>query len=130
MSVNETFLEFLREQLRGVGPISIRRMFSGAGVYADGVMFALVARDTLYLKADPLTQPEFEAEGMRAFTYETRSGANTIMSYWQAPEHLFDDPDQMSEWARKAVAAAHRAHRKSPMRAKSAKRPAKKKQRR
>ena len=68
MAASAGFLAFLQEQLNGVGPVSIRRMFSGAGVFADGIMFALVSNDTLYFKADETSRAGFEAEGMDAFT--------------------------------------------------------------
>lgn len=109
MAASEGFIEFLRDQLRGVGPIAVRRMFGGAGVFADGLMFALVADDTLYFKADEASRADFEAEGMPAFSYETKDGRNTIMSYWRAPERLYDDADDMQAWARKALGAARRA---------------------
>ena len=109
MAASAGFLAFLEEQLGGLGPVSIRRMFSGAGVFADGVMFALVAGDTLYFKADETTRADFEAEGMDAFTYATKGGRNTLISYWRAPERLFDEPDEMLAWARKALAIAQRS---------------------
>ncbi|MFM9847246.1 MAG: TfoX/Sxy family protein [Hyphomicrobiaceae bacterium] len=113
MASSAGFLEFLEEQLAGLGPISIRRMFSGAGVFADGVMFALVADDTLYFKADETTRADFEAEGMGAFTYATKGGRNTLISYWRAPERLFDEPDEMLVWAHRALATAKRAGAKT-----------------
>jgi DNA transformation protein len=109
MASSAGFLTFLEEQLAGLGPVSIRRMFGGAGVFADGVMFALVSDDTLYLKADETTRAEFEAEGMDAFTYATKEGRNTLVTYWRAPERLFDEPDEMLSWARKALTIARRA---------------------
>jgi DNA transformation protein len=117
MSVSATLLAFLQEQLRGLGAVSARRMFSGAGLYADGVMYALIARETLYLKVDIETRPDFEADGMEPFSYETSKGRNVIDSYWRAPERLFDDADEMVAWARKAVAAAKRAASKKPRKA-------------
>jgi DNA transformation protein and related proteins len=108
MACSAGFLEFLRDQFLGVGPIAVKRMFGGAGVYADGIMFALVADDTLYLKADDISRQDFEAEGMEAFGYATKDGRTTIMSYWRAPERLFDEPDEMQIWARKAIAVARR----------------------
>lgn len=108
MGASEGFLDFLKDALRGLGPVSVRRMFGGAGIYADGVMFALVADDTLYLKADDETKGAFEAEGLSQFAY--KGGGRTIaLSYWRAPERLLDDPGEMTEWGRMALLAAHRA---------------------
>ncbi len=52
MAVTEGFKDFVQDLLGDFGPVGIRNMFGGAGVYADGVMFAILADDTLYLKAD------------------------------------------------------------------------------
>jgi DNA transformation protein len=82
-------------------------------------MFALIARDTLYLKADPQTVAAFETEGQGPFTYAAKGakgGKRSIMSYWRAPDRLYDDPDELAVWARDALAAAHRAARKTAKR--------------
>jgi DNA transformation protein len=86
-------------------------MFGGAGIYRDGIMFALVADEALYFKADELTKGEFEAEALTPFAYSTKNGTNTIMSYWRAPERCLDDPQEMAEWAKKAWEAALRARK-------------------
>lgn len=83
-------------------------MFGGAGVYADGVMFGLVADDTLYLKADDETRRAFEAEGLDRFGYDAR-GKRIDLPYWRVPERLLDDPEQMVAWARTALGVARRA---------------------
>lgn len=106
MGVNPSFKAFVAEQLADVGPFSIRGMFGGAGVFADGVMFALIYQDTLYLKADTQSAKAFEAEGSKLFTYETSQGTHTLGSYWRVPERLFDDADEMTEWARRALKVA------------------------
>jgi DNA transformation protein len=118
VSASESFQEFLKDQLAGFGPVTIRRMFGGAGVYADSVMFALIADDTLYLKADDKTAPSFEAEGMEPFTYETKGRKPIAMSYWEIPPRLLEEPDELAEWAR----AAHRiaCATKKPARKKAA----------
>jgi DNA transformation protein len=110
MSASDGFLDLLKDSLRGLGrPVSVRRMFGGAGVYADGVMFGLIADDTLSLKADDDTTTAFEAEGLTPFVYE--GNARTVaMSYWRIPERLLDDPDEMTNWARTALGVArHKA---------------------
>lgn len=108
MAASEGFIEFLRDALVPLGPVQVRRMFGGAGVYADGVMFGLVADDTLYLKADVETRRNFEEEGAGPFLYSSR-GKTISLSYWRLPERLLDDPEEMTAWARKALAAARRA---------------------
>ncbi|MGE5511263.1 MAG: TfoX/Sxy family protein [Bacteroidota bacterium] len=113
MTVSDSFIDLLQDQLRGMGPVSVRRLFGGAGLYAAGTMFALVSDETLYLKADETTRADFEAEGMQPFSYATKDGRNTLMSYWRAPERLFDDPDEMLAWATRALAAAKRSAAKT-----------------
>src|ERR1051326_3343470 len=84
-------------------------MFSGFGISADGTNFALALRSGLYFRADDQTIPRFEAEGSEPFRYQTRTKTVTVASYWQLPARLFDDPEELSEWARAALAAAERA---------------------
>lgn len=83
-------------------------MFGGYGVYHDGLMFALVADDVLYLKADEKSSPAFAALGLPQFEYE-KSGKKMRMSYYGAPEEIFDDPVQAKAWADRAYGAAVRA---------------------
>lgn len=106
MSTSAEFLDFVTEQMTGFGPVNIRRMFGGAGVFRDGVMFALIANEVLYFKADETTEGDFMSEGLAPFTYETKRSPRTVMSYWRAPERCLDDPDEMTEWCRKALAVA------------------------
>jgi DNA transformation protein len=84
-------------------------MFGGAGVYCDGLMFGLIAGDTLYFKADGSNRAAYEAEGMEPFSYEARGRTIQIGAYWQVPDRLFDEPDEMLAWARAALAAGRRA---------------------
>lgn len=108
MSASEGFVELLKHCMQGLGPVSVRRMFGGAGVYADGVMFGLIADDTLYLKADDKTKRVYVSEGLGPFVYEG-GGRTVAMSYWRIPERLLDDPDEMVSWARTALGVAQRA---------------------
>ncbi len=106
--------EAIRELFAAFGPVAIRRMFGGAGIYADGTMFALVADGVIYLKTDERTESAFLAEGLQQFTYETGSGIRALRSYRRMPDRLYDDPEQLACWAEGAVAAARRiAGRKS-----------------
>ena len=101
--------DFLIDLFSDFGPVTIRRMFSGYGISADGINFALALRAGLYFRADAATIPQFEAEGSQPFQYQTRSKTVTVASYWQLPARLFDDPEELSEWARAALAVAERA---------------------
>jgi DNA transformation protein and related proteins len=111
MSASREFIEFVSEQMAGFGPVSVRRMFSGAGVYRDGLIFALIARDVLYLKTDEESRAPFEAEGLGPFTFSTKTGEHKLTSYWRAPSRCFDDPDEMALWCRRAYDVALKAEK-------------------
>lgn len=105
--------EHLRDIFAGIGPISIRRMFGGQGIYSDGMIFALVLRDRLMLKGDDETADAYEAAGMERWRYVgSRHGKTVAMPYWSAPESALDDADEMTDWARMAIGAARRSAKK------------------
>ncbi len=112
----DEFVEHLAEVFRLFGPLRSRRMFGGYGIFFDDVMIGLVADDTLYLKTDAVSEPEFAAAGCVPFEY-TKNGATMTMSYASAPVEVFDDPDVAKVWASRAYEAALRS------RSKAAKRP-------
>jgi DNA transformation protein len=119
--------EFLIDLFADFGPVTIRPMFSGFGISVDGVNFAMALRAGLYFRADEVTIPQFEAEGSKPFQYQTRAKTVMVNSYWQLPARLFDDTEELSQWARAALGAAQRAAlKKRPKRRKPAKVPAKK----
>jgi len=108
MVVSASFAEFLREQLAPLGRITLRRMFGKTGVFCDGFMLAMVRDNTLYFRVDDDNRAAFkEAEAFPPLDYE-KKGATIDLSFWRAPERLFDDPDELVTWARAALAAARR----------------------
>jgi DNA transformation protein len=100
--------DHIAELFSAFGPVAVRRMFSGLGVFADGLMIALVVGGVIYLKADDNLIPLFEREGQIPFSYKTRDGKRTLNSYWRMPERLYDEPDELAEWARHSLQAARR----------------------
>ncbi len=114
--------DFLTDLFADFGPVTVRRMFSGFGISADGTNFALALRSGLYFRADEQSIPQFEAEGSKPFQYQTRAKTVTVNSYWELPARLFDDTEELSAWARTALAAAQRAAiKKRPKARKTAK---------
>ena len=109
--------DFLIDLFSDFGPVTIRRMFSGFGISADGTNFALALRGGLYFRADEQSIPQFEAEGSKPFQYQTRDKTVTVGSYWQLPARLFDDPEELAGWARAALAAAQRGALRKPSKA-------------
>jgi DNA transformation protein and related proteins len=108
MVASDSFAEFLREQLAPLGRVAMRRMFGKTGVFCDGLMFGMVADNSLYFRVDSGNEAAFqEAASVPPLSYEKRG--NTIdLAFWRAPERLFDEPDELLAWARLALAAAHR----------------------
>lgn len=103
------FVEYLHEVFESFGPIRSRKMFGGHGIYHNDLMFGLVADDELYLKTDKDNVHQFEELGLPAF--EFHSDKKIIkMSYYAAPEEIFDDPDQARLWAEIAFDAALRTN--------------------
>src|ERR1700741_2345820 len=119
--------EFLIDLFADFGPVTIRRMFSGYGISADGTNFALALRAGLYFRADEVTIAQYEAEGSKPFSYQTRARTVTVNSYWQLPARLFDDTEELSAWAKGSLASAQRAAlKKRPKGRKGAKKAARK----
>lgn len=108
--------ETIRELFVAFGPVEVRRLFGGAGLYADGVMFGLVSGGEIYLKADADGAARFAREGCGLFEYGTRYGRRAIKSYWRLPERLYDDAEELARWARAAVTAAQATKAKKPAR--------------
>ena len=124
MVASDAFAEFLREQLASLGRITMRRMFGKTGVFCDGVMFGMVTENTLYFRVDDQNRATFkEAESFPPLNYE-KKGCTIDLSFWRAPERLFDEPYELVAWARAALTAADLIHCKGADRARhSARRP-------
>lgn len=108
MAYDPDFGEWVREHFAALGPLEIKRMFGGAGVYANGLIFALLDDGTVWLKADDVNAPLLAAAGSRQFTYPTKDGKEMAMAYWSLPESALDDPDEAVTWARRSMDAALR----------------------
>jgi DNA transformation protein len=108
MPSTPAFRDRVLSRLLAFGPVQARAMFSGYGLYLDGVMFALIARDGLYFKVDEANRGDFERSGSGPFTYQGRSRP-VELSYWGVPDDVFGDPLRLAGWAAKAHAAAQRA---------------------
>ena len=106
------FVDYLGEVFERFGEIQTRKMFGGHGVYHDDVMFALVADDVLYLKADDTTAAYFEPEGLSQFEYD-KGDKIVKMSYYRAPDEIYDDSEQALLWARRSYEVAFRTKAKS-----------------
>jgi DNA transformation protein and related proteins len=108
MQSRTAWVDHCLELLAPMGEATARSMFGGHGLRIDGVFVALIAFERLFLKADALTRPQFEAAGCTPFVYEGK-GKPVTMSYWTVPPQAMESPADMQPWARLALDAALRA---------------------
>ena len=108
MVASTEFASFLRDQLAALGHVTMRRMFGKTGVFCEGVMLGMVTENILYLRVDDLNRMAFkEAESSPSLSY-VKGGKAIDLSFWRAPDRLFDEHGELITWARAALAAAHR----------------------
>lgn len=104
--------EFIRDLFAPFGPVAVKRMFGGAGLWSEGSMFGLVFDGAIFLKVDETSIPDFEREGSRPFVYTRTKSPGRVgrasLSYWRLPERLYDDPEELAVWAARALAIAER----------------------
>jgi len=111
MAVSQSFIEQAEELFQPFGAVRVRRMFGGAGLYCDDLFFAIMDDGAVYFKVDDKTRAAFEARGLSPFTFEMKDGSSATMSYYAAPEEIFDDEDELRHWTTLALDAARRAAR-------------------
>ena len=106
MPVSDEYITYVIDQLESMGPIQARRMFGGAGLYLDGLFFALIADDVLYFKVDDSNRTDFEAAGMGPF--RPFPDKPNIMQYYEVPIEVLENRDTLRDWAQKALLVAER----------------------
>jgi len=115
VSVSESYVAYVTEQLAGVGRLRSKRMFGGVGFYADELFFGLLAGDALYFKVDDTTRGDFTARGMGPFTpYPDKP--DYAMGYYEVPADVIEEAEALVAWARKALRVAAAAPRKAKSR--------------
>lgn len=115
----DSFHDFVKELFVGVRPVTIKRMFGGAGGYADGVMFLLLDGDAVHLKADDALKAELRKAGSKPWVWTPKNGPRagekvTMDGYWRLPDSALDDPEQAAAWGAKALAVASAAAKAKP----------------
>jgi DNA transformation protein and related proteins len=124
MSESAADLAFACDLLSGVGRVEARRMFGGAGLYADGVMFGLIDDGRIHLKVDEALKRDLVEAGAVPWIYTERKGPKAGVpqetSYWSLPECALDDPEEASDWGRRALAVAQALKATGPKRRRAA----------
>jgi DNA transformation protein and related proteins len=114
--------EFIGELFAQFRPVTMKRLFGGAGLYAGDIMFGLVFDGAIFLKVDATSIPDFEREGSRPFVYTRAKSPGRVgrhsLSYWRLPDRLYDEPDELAVWAEHALAIAQRKKLAAPTRKK------------
>lgn len=105
----DPFTELCVEMLSPLGPVRVRRMFGGQGLYVDGLFMAIIDDGQLFLKSDEATRDRFDAAGCLPFTFPNKAGEPVVTSYRRPPEEALESPPLMLPWARLAFEAALRA---------------------
>ncbi len=108
MADQREFTSHIMDLLDTFGAVEAKRMFGGFGIFHQGLMIALISDSSLYLKADEASRSLYEDEGITKFSY-FKKGREYYLSYYQAPESFFEEPDEYRRWARLAYDAALRA---------------------
>lgn len=106
MPVSPSYKAFVLEQLQVVGTVTAKAMFGGVGLYCHGLFFGLIDDDTLYLKVDDTTRPEFERVGSRPFS--PYGGDAHVMQYYELPADVLEDRTALRPWVEQAIEAARR----------------------
>ncbi|UUX96473.1 TfoX/Sxy family protein [Aquabacterium sp. J223] len=109
------FVEHCIELMSTAGAVRAKRMFSGHGLYLDGVFVALIVGEVLYLRTTDTTRPAFEAAGCRPFAF-TKAGRTMETSYWSAPAEALESPPALQPWLAMALQAALAARSATPVR--------------
>jgi len=110
-SVTPQYRDFILDLLAPLQPLA-RRMFSGIGLFSDGVMFGLLVREAFYLRVSDATRGRFEDAGSAPFSYDRAGRKVSLAAYYEVPEGLLDQPDELRQWARDAIGAARAAKRR------------------
>ena len=108
MAVSDEFIEYVIDQLAGWGEVSARRMFGGAGLYCDGVMFGLIADDVADLKVDDSNREDFIRAGSSAFNPYPEKAKSAVMSYYEIPADVLEDAELLGKWAERALIVARK----------------------
>jgi DNA transformation protein len=97
---DDSFKDFVLDQLRELAEVEARRMFGSYGLYQDETFFAIVHKGRLYFKIDGSTVGEYRKRKMRPFRPNAKQ---TLKSYYQVSLEVLEDTERLGEWAAQAI---------------------------
>jgi DNA transformation protein and related proteins len=106
LTASAEYKEYVLEFLEPLFPVRIARFFGGAGIYFDNVQFAMIMYNTLYFAVDESCRKKYEQAGMQPFSYMTKKGRVQVRKYFELPEDVLTDPEQLQLWANEAIQVA------------------------
>lgn len=109
MALDQGLVDWVAEAMAPLGQVTMRKMMGGATLYLDGTIFAIIAADALWFKADATSDADWDAAGCDRFSYDFGDGRTGSMNYRRAPDDVYDDPDALRQWAELGLAAGLRA---------------------
>ena len=102
---DDTFKEFVLDQLGALPELRARAMFGAHGLYAGDHFFGILDEGRLFFKTDAAGAADYTSRGMGSFTYESR-GKRMTMAYHEVPPDVLEQPHELVEWARRAITIA------------------------
>ena len=102
---DESFKDYVLDQLSLLPDIRARAMFGAHGLYQGEHFFAIVDEGRLFFKTDASTRADYLACGMNPFTYEAK-GKIVTLGFYEVPPDVLEQPPELVIWARKAIAVA------------------------
>jgi DNA transformation protein len=106
MSISDEFVDYIIDQFSTWTDVSARKMFGGAGLYCDGTVFGLIDDDVAYLKVDDSNRDDFLQAGSSPF--KPFPEKDTIMSYYEIPADVLENPEQLTVWAQRSLTIAQK----------------------
>lgn len=107
MSASPEYTDYILEYLEPILPVRLARFFGGTGISHDGVQFAMIMHNTLYFAVNDVSRPNYVAAGMQAFSYQTKKGLIQVKKYYELPETVLVDEEQLPRWINDALAVAY-----------------------
>lgn len=101
---DDSFRDYILDQLGGLSSVASRSMFGGHGLYQGQAFFGILSKGRLYFKTDKQTRELYRGRGMRPFQPNAKQ---TLKNYYEVPAEVLEDSDQLSDWAQKAISAEH-----------------------